>query len=46
MAANIEAATVAVAAARGGYGRSERTMTQVVCSNCGKVTEVPFRASR
>lgn len=27
---------------RGGYGRSERTMTQVVCSNCGKDTEVPF----
>lgn len=26
----------------GGYGRSERTMTQVVCSNCGKDTEVPF----
>jgi CxxC-x17-CxxC domain-containing protein len=28
----------------GGYGggRSERTMTQVVCANCGKDTEVPF----
>jgi CxxC-x17-CxxC domain-containing protein len=26
----------------GGYGRSERTMTKVVCSNCGKETEVPF----
>ena len=25
----------------GGYGR-ERTMTQVVCANCGKDTEVPF----
>lgn len=24
------------------YGRSERTMTQVVCANCGKDTEVPF----
>ena len=28
----------------GGYGRQrgERTMTQVVCANCGKDTEVPF----
>ncbi len=26
----------------GGYGRTERTMTQVVCANCGKDTEVPF----
>jgi CxxC-x17-CxxC domain-containing protein len=28
----------------GGYGggRGERTMTQVVCANCGKDTEVPF----
>jgi len=26
----------------GGYGRTERVMTQVVCSNCGKDTEVPF----
>jgi CxxC-x17-CxxC domain-containing protein len=26
----------------GGYGRSERTMTKVVCANCGKDTEVPF----
>ncbi len=26
----------------GGYGRAERTMTQVVCANCGKDTEVPF----
>jgi CxxC-x17-CxxC domain-containing protein len=26
----------------GGYGRRERTMTQVVCANCGKDTEVPF----
>src|SRR5436853_7243515 len=26
----------------GGYDRAERTMTQVVCSNCGKDTEVPF----
>jgi CxxC-x17-CxxC domain-containing protein len=26
----------------GGYSRSERTMTQVVCANCGKNTEVPF----
>lgn len=26
----------------GGYGRSERTMTQVTCANCGKDTEVPF----
>jgi CxxC-x17-CxxC domain-containing protein len=26
----------------GGYGRSERTMTQVTCANCGKETEVPF----
>ncbi len=26
----------------GGYGRSERVMTQVVCANCGKDTEVPF----
>jgi CxxC-x17-CxxC domain-containing protein len=25
----------------GGYSR-ERTMTQVVCANCGKDTEVPF----
>src|SRR5438128_7424532 len=25
----------------GGYGR-ERVMTQVVCANCGKDTEVPF----
>jgi CxxC-x17-CxxC domain-containing protein len=25
----------------GGY-RSERTMTQVTCANCGKETEVPF----
>jgi len=26
----------------GGYSRGERTMTQVVCANCGKDTEVPF----
>jgi CxxC-x17-CxxC domain-containing protein len=26
----------------GGYSRPERTMTQVVCANCGKDTEVPF----
>ena len=26
----------------GGYARAERTMTQVVCANCGKDTEVPF----
>lgn len=26
----------------GGYSRSERTMTQVTCANCGKETEVPF----
>jgi CxxC-x17-CxxC domain-containing protein len=26
----------------GGYGRSERTMTDVVCANCGKETQVPF----
>ena len=26
----------------GGYGRAERVMTQVVCANCGKDTEVPF----
>ena len=26
----------------GGYGRPERVMTQVVCANCGKDTEVPF----
>lgn len=26
----------------GGYGRSERTMTKVVCASCGKDTEVPF----
>lgn len=26
----------------GSYGRGERTMTQVVCANCGKDTEVPF----
>jgi CxxC-x17-CxxC domain-containing protein len=26
----------------GGYGRSERTMTAVVCASCGKDTEVPF----
>ncbi len=28
----------------GGYGggRSERTMTQVTCSSCGKAAEVPF----
>ena len=26
----------------GGYGRSERVMTQVICANCGKETEVPF----
>jgi CxxC-x17-CxxC domain-containing protein len=26
----------------GGYGRSERTMTQVVCANCGKDAQVPF----
>ena len=26
----------------GGYARSERTMTKVVCANCGKDTEVPF----
>src|SRR5947207_6278239 len=25
-----------------GYGRPERAMTQVVCANCGKDTEVPF----
>ena len=26
----------------GGYSRPERTMTQVVCANCGKETQVPF----
>src|SRR5688500_2112925 len=26
----------------GGYGRAERTMTDVVCANCGKETKVPF----
>lgn len=26
----------------GGYGRAERTMTQVTCASCGKDTEVPF----
>jgi CxxC-x17-CxxC domain-containing protein len=26
----------------GGYGRSERVSTQVVCDNCGKETHVPF----
>src|SRR5438067_7342441 len=26
----------------GGYSRPERVMTQVVCANCGKDTEVPF----
>jgi CxxC-x17-CxxC domain-containing protein len=26
----------------GGYSRPERTMTQVICANCGKETEVPF----
>ena len=26
----------------GGYGRSERQMTQVTCSNCGKPAQVPF----
>jgi len=26
----------------GSYGRSERVMTQVVCANCGRDTEVPF----
>src|SRR5438876_11904410 len=26
----------------GGYDRSERTMTQVTCANCGKATQVPF----
>ena len=26
----------------GGYGRPERVMTQVICANCGKETEVPF----
>jgi CxxC-x17-CxxC domain-containing protein len=25
-----------------GYDRAERTMTKVVCANCGKDTEVPF----
>jgi CxxC-x17-CxxC domain-containing protein len=26
----------------GGYDRGERTMTKVICANCGKDTEVPF----
>jgi CxxC-x17-CxxC domain-containing protein len=26
----------------GGYSQGERTMTKVVCANCGKDTEVPF----
>jgi CxxC-x17-CxxC domain-containing protein len=26
----------------GGYSRPERTMTKVVCANCGQETEVPF----
>jgi len=26
----------------GGYARPERTMTKVICANCGTETEVPF----
>ena len=39
MATAVDTAATAVAAV---MGARERTMTKVICANCGKETEVPF----